>query len=140
MSNEDTQKAIHDNIESVLVGLGYQLHDLSSDPDVDTTPLVCVDVEGSDPADNIGEGPINTDIDFLIIALFSKKSKLDLRNKRHEVETAIRTALKTPATLNIDDLAVSKLVRRIDHNRTEFDSQVPVGRLEYPITVEYREV
>lgn len=135
MSTSDTKKAIKNNIRTQLTALGYQLQDLSSDSDVDVTPLADVHYLGRLRGDNSGQGPLRSEAKFNIQLRFSAATPDELDIKNMEMETALEAAM-TEENLNVGDLGVSN----VTHEESVADSRNgEVGNLEYPITVRYRE-
>ena len=138
MSNIDTVKAITTNLEGVLTGLGWKLEDLSSDPDVDTTPVCQVLYEGESFEDLYGERPQYNTIAFLVRVVRNRTQPGTSRDAQQEAVHAIRGAV-TVAALNAGSLATSKLVNRVAHTGAQVEYDPPLSILDYRLQVRYRE-
>jgi len=110
MSNAATIKAITANIREIITDtLEYKFEDVSKDPDVDVLPLAQLDLGVTRPQYNHGEGPMYIEQEYTLTVKRKIASKAAGRLSIPETEMDIEEAI-TVATLNVNDLAASKLV------------------------------
>mgnify|MGYP001571124851 CR=1 FL=1 len=136
--NSDTVKAIEDNITSILTAQGFKVEDLSTDPDVDVTPLAVILHKGEDFGAAHGQRPIYNEINYEIAIRFNQKYPSTSRDKIAEWAHKVRENIIVNG-LNTGALATSKLVSWVNHVGYDIDYTPPITKLSYKLTVKYRE-
>jgi hypothetical protein len=144
MANVDTVMAITDNLEALLKGLKIAVERVYTeelrDIPASKLPIAQIFYQAEDFEYTHGQKPEYAEIEFLIRVLLSrdKGSIANMRNnqkKAHEIRDGV-----TINTLNIGDLASSKLVSRVTsesvRNRREDDMDI----MDYTLKIRYREL
>lgn len=139
MANEDTVKAIEDNLTAILVAQGFKVEDLSIDPDADTMPLAVLVFEGEEFEYNHGEKPKYNDARYTVAIRYSDKATASARDKAVGYSHSLRANV-TVGALNAGDLATSKLVCKVNHDGYEYDYKPPQAQIAYRLRVRYREL
>ncbi|VAV82536.1 hypothetical protein MNBD_DELTA01-1632 [hydrothermal vent metagenome] len=145
MSNFDTIKAITENIQGVLEGLGIKFSQKafedSKDVPASLLPYGEVFYTGESFEETSGERPSYVEADFTLVVILRERFARDLVRAEQDWVHRIRGALGVDA-LNIGGLAVSKLVSRVTSGSVGMDKgsgKSGLGILSYQAKVRYRE-
>ena len=139
MSNLDTIKAIEDNLSAIIAAQGFMLEDSSTDPERTTKPLCALRHTGEDFGDEYGQKPDYNDLKYTLRISFSDPAPGTTRDKTAEWCHKIRNNVTVNA-LNVDVLAVSKLVSLVTHEGYSITGEGPPETdIEYRLRVRYRE-
>lgn len=138
MANADTVKAIEDNLTSILATQGFKVEDLSSDPDVDTTPLCAILHRGETFGAAHGEKPLYNEISYELSIRFNTKYPSTSRDSIADWAHKVRTNVTVNA-LNVGSLATTKLVSWVNHNGYDINYTPPITSISYKLRVRYRE-
>lgn len=138
MATVDTIKAISANIEAILTGLGWQLEDLSSNPDTTTTNFTRLDYSDEEFEDLYGERPSRNIAGFSILVIVNRKSPGLSRIAQQEAVHALRGAINVTA-LNAGALAGTETVTFVRHDGAAIKYEPPFSKINYVINIRYRE-
>lgn len=139
-ANETTVNAIFANIKTVLTdaeGLAYIVEDLSENPTLSTDFLQIL-YTGENFENEYGERPEYNEIEVLIRGQGKATSPAAARSSISGMTHDLRDNLK-PSTLNIGSLATSKLITFVAHNGMTAIYENALVKVEYRLTVQYRE-
>jgi len=143
MSNFDTITYITDNLQSVCKGLGI-IFSREYDDDVSKAPAGMLPLGqifyDSEAFENIyNERATYAEATFRLRVIFKIIDGRDLIRKQQKWTHLIRDAMTVPV-LNIDNLAVSKLISRVQTTGSEAESiTTTLGAVTLTVIIRYRE-
>lgn len=140
MSDLDTKNAIQTNLRSIITTtIGYNLENISSDPDVETTPNVFIDIEGEDYGDNHEESKKSNELLIRLLTIYRGLSNVLINSKFFEITYNFRSSI-TVDNLNVGDLAVSKLVTWVTHLEARKSVDNLLMTVNYNLNIRYKEI
>ena len=123
-------QAIITTLETLLsVTLGYNLEDISTDPDVDTTPAAQIIYQGEDFEQDFHEQTLANEVNLNIRIQFNLlpvATNRDLAITRvHELKTNIKRSLFT------------SVVALVSHTGSSVDYDAPITTIDYALKIRY---
>ena len=140
MSDFLTVKYLTTNLEVILsTTLNWKLEDGSSERTPETNFLCQLLFTGIEYEETYGQRPSYAEANFDIKVKTVKKTPSNSRDGEQEIITSLRDAI-TIDLLNVNNLAVSKLVSRVTH-RTPLVSEHEnnMSEITYRVSLRYRE-
>jgi len=139
MGDLATLTAINTNLRLVLSStIGWNLEDMSDDPDLETTPLVVIDYGNIFFAEDSGEQPKYIELPVILSVIKSELTKVARDLAFFSQVVSIRNNVTVDA-LNTGDLSVSKLITRVLSGEPGSDQEKNILTTTYPITMRFRE-
>ena len=142
MANNTNAKTIRTNLKGVLVTtLGYQFQDISSDPTIETTPLVTMRLQNIEAENNFNENAKFFTMFFDLIITKNGNNEDTMEEAMIDIFFDLRTNI-TETTLGSGLSALSAVTWVSVENGlfSDQDDTRTINQLFYNISVRFREV